>query len=539
MNPLRLLVIASIFVCITLPQLTFAQDNIRVTYANASTVPDFLNVCGDTDEVTVTVGVNGTSTSDRTGITTTANLFAGIQFVSLNAGATSAGVTLVSDADPNNPVFSIPDLSPLAVTSVDITFTILADCNILDTLNQNQALTVFDEWSTDYTIDGTATNEVDATAEYRDALAVPFITMDVNTAGGPFRAGDCFDRTISVPNTGLDGFIDSLQYTVTQGPGASISAITVNGIPQTITKTLDPMTGDTIISFFVGAAEFVNNTSGGGPGNGDVNLDPNEIVSIVETVCVSNCTESRISNHEAGWGCFGRICSTVDEPDFVRVGDGSANPEVANSVVNPTVNVGYCQDGAAAITYTNNGIELDPGFGTMLDMQFGIGLGTTFLTSDEGYTITSVIIGGVNVPVTGSIVDLGNDPLFSTDPDGPGGLEDFDGDGFFDDLEITVSVEIIIYYEVDCSQGQGIDENCINDFSSFLSSSITYSDACGEGITLLESGIVRPSNVNSDIQDFSSPDAFAMGDVFFVTHTESRSVRLFEKNWYYRQVFQM
>jgi len=92
MNPLRLLVIAFIFICMTLPQLTFAQDNIRVTYASASTTPDFLNVCGDTDEVTVTIGVNGTSTSTREVIVTTANLFEGITFAGLNAAATSVGV---------------------------------------------------------------------------------------------------------------------------------------------------------------------------------------------------------------------------------------------------------------------------------------------------------------------------------------------------------------------------------------------------------------------------------------------------------------
>jgi len=529
MNPLRLFVIAFILMCITLPQLTFAQDNIRVTYSNASTTPDFLNVCGDTDEVTITVGVNGTSTSTREGIVTTANLFEGITFAGLNAAATSAGVTLVDGSDPSNPVFSIPDLSPLGVTSADLTFSIQADCNILDTLNSNNALNVFDEWETTYTLDGTAESEIDATSDYRDALAVPFFTLLPNTNAGPFRVGDCFDREITVSNSGLAGFVDTLEYTVTQGPGASISSILVNGLPAPISKTLD-MNGDTVITLSIGADEFALNTVGGGPGDGNAFIDPNETVTITETICVSNCEDSRVSNHEAGWGCFGRICSTVDMPDFVRVGDGAANPEVLTSGVNPTVNVGYCQEGAAAVTYTNNGVELDAGFGTMLDIQLGIGLGTTFLVSDNGYTITSYNIGGVDIPVSGSIIDLGNNPAFTTDPDGPGGLVDFDGDGFFDDLELTESVELAINYEVDCAQGQGTDDNCINDFSSFLSSRVTYSDACGEGITVSNNGFVRPSNVNSDIEDFASPDAFAMGDVFFVTHTESRSVRLFEKN---------
>ncbi len=532
MNPLRLIVIAFIFICVALPNCTFAQDNLRVSYSNANTIPDFLNVCGETDEVTVTVRVNGTSTSTREGITAIANLFQGIQYAGLNAAASSAGVTESPSSTVSNPAFSIPDLSPLGVTSVDITFFILADCNIIDTLNQNNALSVFDEWETNYTFEGAATSEVDATAEYRDAIAVPFFNIDVMGTSGPFRVGDCFDREITISNSGLAGFVDTLNYSVIQGPAASIQAINVNGIDQPIFKTLDPMTGDTIVNVTIAGPEFMQNTTSGSgvAGDGDAFINSNETVTITETLCVINCVDERTSSHEASWGCFGRACNTISTTDFVRIGDGAANPEISTSLVNPTTNVGYCQAGTASVVYTNNGVELDAGFGTMIDIQLGIGLGAGFLTADNGYTITSYNIGGVNIPVTTAIIDLDNNPDFATDPDGPGGLVDFDGDGFFDDVELTESVEISVNYDFDCSLAQGNADNCVNDFSSFLSARVTYSDACNDGLVNTQTGFVRPSNVNSDVEDFASPDAFAMGDVFFVTHTESRSVRLFDVN---------
>lgn len=540
MNPLRLLVITFSFLCMTIPHLTFAQDNLRVSYANANTAPDFLNVCGDTDEVTVTIRVNGTSTSARENIEATAHLFSGIQFAGINTASSSAGVAYIpTPGDLNDPVFSIPDLSPFGVTSVDVTFFIIADCNILDTLNQNNALSVFDEWETNYTIDDTPTMEVDATNEYRDALAVPFFTIDIPNSAttGPFRAGDCFDREITISNSGLAGFVDTLEYRVTQGAGASIQTIAVNGIDQTFVKTVDPMTLDTIVTIFIAADEFAQNTSGGGLGNGDGFIDPNETVTITEQLCVSNCVDSRSSNHESSWGCYGRACSTVDITDFVNIGDGAANPEFATSMINPTSNVGYCQPGTAALAITNNGVELNAGFGTMIDVQIGLGLGTTFMLADNGYSITSYNIAGVDVPATTTTIDLNNNPDFTTDPDGPGGLVDFDGDGFFDDLELTETLEVSVAYDVDCGVAQGTADNCVNDFSSFLTARTTYSDACSQGIVRTENGFVRPSNVNSDIEDFSSPDAFALGDVFFVTHTESRSVRLFEKNCGGMEVF--
>ena len=537
MNPLRLIVIACFFACITLPQMTFAQDNLRVSYSNANTVPDFLNVCGDTDEVTVTIRVNGTSTSPRENITAIANLFEGIRYAGLNVAATSAGVTELPTGSINRPEFSIPDLSPVGVTSVDITFFILADCSVIDTLDANNALSVFDEWETQYTFEGAATTETEATAEYRDALAVPFFTIDLTNTSGPFRVGDCFDRQITISNSGLAGFVDTIQYQVVQGPGASIQAIDVNGIDQPIFKTLDPMTGDTIVNIVIAGPEFMNNTTSGGPGDGDGFINSNETVTITETLCVANCTDTRTSTHDASWGCFGRFCNSISTTDFVRIGDGAANPEIATSGTVPTVNVGYCQPGTAAVTYTNNGVELDAGFGTMIDIQLGIGLGPGFLTAENGYTITAFNIGGVNIPATSSVIDLNNNPGFTTDPDGPGGLEDFDGDGFFDDLALTESVEISVEYNFDCSLAQGTADNCVNDFSSFLSARVTYSDACNDGLVNTQTGFVRPSNVNSAFEDFASPDAFADGPVFFVTHTESRSVREFANNCGGNEVF--
>ena len=135
-------------------------------------------------------------------------------------------------------------------------------------------------------------------------------------------------------------------------------------------------------------------------------------------------------------GCDSRYCNTITTSDFINIGQGAANVQVEDSGSVPNVFSGYCQSGISTVTFTNNGAEVDPGFGAMLNLETGIGMGNGFEISDGGFFITQISIAGVIVPLSGSMNMIDNNPLFSTDPDAPGiGLEDLDGDGFFDDLE--------------------------------------------------------------------------------------------------------
>ncbi len=519
-----------IFLFLLAPCFLNAQDNLRINYSSAATVPNFLNVCGENDDVTVRISVNGTATETRENITATLHLFEGLVFDNFNAANSSTGVSLLDGSDPNNPVFSIPDLSPFGVTSVDINFQMNANCGILDTISINNNVSIFDTWDLSYDLAGTGFIETETTSEYRDALAIAFFSVDIQSEDGPFQRGDCYTRDILITNSGLDGFTDNLEYIVTQGAGASINNISVNGIPANLIKLLDPMTGDTVITLNIGGTEFQGNTFGQGPGNGDGFINPGETVTISEEICVMECDARRESTHEASWGCLNQVCDVVETSDFVRVGEGSPNPILTPGGITPLQDVGYCQEGVTSITVMNDGVALDPGFGTMLDLELAIGMGSAFDVSDGGFTITSYTIAGVTVPVTGPTTILDNNPAFATDPDGAGGLSDYDNDGFFDDLELAESVEISATFDFDCSLGQSTIDQCINDFSTFFTARVVYDDACSVDNSQVRNGYLRPSNINSDIEDFSSPDAETLGPVFYVTHTESRSVRLFEKN---------
>jgi gliding motility-associated-like protein len=511
-----------------------AQNNLDVSFQNGAGVPDFLNICGDEDTEVVSITLDGTSTDSRTSITAVAHLFEGVQFVSFDATNSTPGVNPPNLSDPSNPVFTnLPSMQPGGLEEIIIAFSVKANCEYIDTINANNAASVFDTWEFTYDLGPSlGLNESDANSEYRDAFAVPNFTASMNNVFGKGKVGDCFTREIELTSSGLDGFIDTMIYENTQGAGIWVQSVTVNGLPLTLTKTLVGV--DTLIQGVLDSAFFIPNTLGGGAGNGNQFFDPDETATIVENICMVSCSGSRASIHDMSWGCGGVYCQTTSVTDFIEVGQGAANIITlldANASL-PDQYAGYCQTGNSTITIVNDGVEIDPGFATMLNIEAGIGLGNMFEALDGGFEISTVVFAGVTLASPTALVTLDGNAQFMTDPDGPGGLSDYDGDGFFDDLLLGDSIEITAYYDFDCSTAQelGDDETCRNDFRTSFSARVSYDDACTVRVTSQDNNYLRPSNTRSTEENFTTADAFALLDTFYITHTETRSVRFFEKN---------
>jgi len=521
------------------PILSSAQNNLTVSFLDASSIPDDLNLCGDEDQAVVRIGLAGTSPDTRSNLTATLHLFKGVNFMGLDAASTSAGITVLDATDPENPVFSIPDLNPSGTSFVELGYNIMAACEVLDTLNVNGGALVFDTWEFNYDLGGNILQESDNSIEYRDAFEIPFFTIGVGGNTPAASVGDCMSRDIFITNSGLDGTTDSIFYSNTQSPGVYVSTITVNGDPIAFTKALD-VNGDTLITAAIPSFYINNNTIAGGPSNGDGLFDPGETMTVTENICVTSCSDARTSLHESSWGCLGRSCDVESIEDFIRIGEGAANVVITRSGLLPDQDAGYCQTGNVTLTFENDGIELDAGFATMIDVELGVGLGNLIGLSDGGYTITEVRVNGVTITTPQPLVVLNMNGQFSSDPDGAGGLDDFDGDGFFDDLPLGESIELNIFFDFDCSIAQGTDDFCINDFTTSFTGRINYlSQSCKEPASIFENSFYRPVNTNEEIENFSTPDAFADGDVFFLFHNHDRSVRSFARNCSGASVFEI
>ena len=114
-----------------------AQNNLKVQYKDASTLPNFLNVCGDADHVIVTIKTDGLSATPRSNIVAALQLFKGVDFEQLDATNTSPGVMVTNVTNENRPVFSVPDLAPNGINTVQIAFSITANCAYVDSIATN------------------------------------------------------------------------------------------------------------------------------------------------------------------------------------------------------------------------------------------------------------------------------------------------------------------------------------------------------------------------------------------------------------------
>ncbi|NNE29483.1 MAG: hypothetical protein HKN16_07590, partial [Saprospiraceae bacterium] len=489
----------------------FAQNNLSVSF---STIPDFLNVCGDPDNEVVTVTTIGGSPEIRSNVVATAQLFAGVEMVSFNATASSPGVSLLNGSDPTAPVFSLPDLDPFSTPSVDIALVVKSLCEYIDTLKSGAGIfDVVDLWIIDYDL-GATPAQVDSlnTEAYRDALAFPIFNLQVNNPNPPGALGDCFSRTINLQNDGIEGFVDTLVYENAQGAGVYLTDVQINGLPVPFSKSID-VNGDTVITVNIGST--IISTAG----DLDQFFDPAETLLITEDYCLMDCIGDRSSLHYISWGCEGRFCETVVENDFVQSGLGNPDAQAYETGSVLDVDAGYCQTGSTTITYVNEGVEIDAGFGTMIDVSTGISLAYAGMTGnliDGPFEITEIYIAGILIPSPSFLIDLNDHPLFTLDPDGPGGLSDFDGDGFFDDLQVNESIEITASYIYDCSVGNDMSNNCVNELGTNFSSVIHFSNQCGDRFDAPNLNYRGVKHKKTEDTFLADSDAFLSSDTFFL-----------------------
>ncbi|MGK0390285.1 MAG: hypothetical protein ACI94Y_003037, partial [Maribacter sp.] len=189
------LLLGILFACISLVTSVQAQDNLVVEYNGASGVPTFLNICGEPDTARMTVRITGLEIDSRENIEATLNLFQGAQFVELISAQSDAGVSLLSFG-LSTATFSIPDLDPFITSEINLVFSLKADCSFIDTISANNQALVFDTWDLSYDQDGSSLTESELIAEYKDAFAVPNLTISNTNNVTITSIGECFDRDI-------------------------------------------------------------------------------------------------------------------------------------------------------------------------------------------------------------------------------------------------------------------------------------------------------------------------------------------------------
>ncbi|HEX5624852.1 MAG TPA: hypothetical protein VFX48_02450, partial [Saprospiraceae bacterium] len=191
-------------------------------------------------------------------------------------------------------------------------------------------------------------------------------------------------------------------------------------------------------------------------GNLNDYFEPGESLTIIQDIQVNACeTEFKI-NHKLLVPCGLQTCEfSIEE-----------NIKLLAIVGNPTLIVAQdtqtyaspCRDGEIQLKLRNESktgtfdlgnsmynLVLDLGWALIRNGQF------TEPLQDNCLKIISAKVGGKTIPLsTTGFTGYGLDfKRLNMDPDGPGGLDDLDNDGFYDDLLPGDSIELTLIYEMD------------------------------------------------------------------------------------------
>ncbi|TMM58964.1 DUF11 domain-containing protein [Maribacter algarum] len=295
------------------------------------------------------------------------------------------------------------------------------------------------------------------------------------------RVDDVVTRPIEVTNSG-NGNITSFTHNVVVGSSLGSYTLAFNGSSLTPTSVSGSTYSYTI--------DFSQAPFAGNIGDGDSEFE-NETVFLEETFAVLDCNDLDIG-HQPTWGCNPlEICQAL-EPVSAAVVVNEELPEINVTKINDPSNTDLClattytvrisNDAPTAIAYN---VEINTGFGTnssILTSTTENGMwgndrpnNTKSLSNfrfGSNPSFTPVQRPSTQYTGTGAGSYFVTNTLFSSDPDGPGGLEDLDGDGFFDDMAPGESTDLLYDHNVTSNSN-----SCGENYASYVSSYYLRSDA--------------------------------------------------------------
>lgn len=440
--------------------------------------PQDITVCNGTSKLQVQMSAGASSTS---GGEVTIQLAAGMEYVAGSATvvSTNAALTITENGGTANaPKFKIANIAGIIQNSNSIIFTIerKATCAARTEVTNGNILKD--------TVTGTISGSTTST-ELSGSYDVKYAVLSFTQPGSLNNAtvGQTATRTFSVTNGG-NGAINAIHFSIEYvDAGIMQNNLTLTGgSGSTGTPvTLSPTSTVGNIRYYTIPG---TNLSGG-------NLDNGEVLTFSENFTVKKCNP--VTNYKIGWGCNAAPadwCETKTGIGSVTMTSGTPDLSVGTAT-----KIGYidsCTPFTTRFTFKNSGSG-NATSGGMYNVKLRWGNGQTGILSGSGINrnyinFQSAAIGGqsgltiVNGTIAGAIATLDVKDLFTTDPDGAGvGLEDLDGDGYYDDLPVGNTVTVDIMTKINCSTFTTCPQDWSNTYDTW--NDLQYTTMCGSSQT--------------------------------------------------------
>ncbi|WP_077402459.1 hypothetical protein [Cellulophaga omnivescoria] len=358
---------------------------------------------------------------------------------------------------PNNPIFTLyrngdPNINWNVGDEVFFEFKRSADCDAVALLNSGGLFK--DAHTINFNDNGgpnSATDNDNNISSYA-LLAASLNISSINTVNA--NVGETYTRNITIAQGGL-GCTETFTYYVDLGEDVDdIYSLSYQGTPLTPTSTVGQVL---TYEIDLNSSPFFQNV-----GNNDNCFDNGESIILEERFRVDDCIDTAIV-HNAYWGCSaGETCQSAapqtgslnfgaNVPDITLTKIGSTTPDFCEAVtytvrlentkltagsmaIDVGINLGMGANATPISTANNNTLWDFDYFDTRNVSNFRFGTNPSFMPNSRPSN---------SYPGRGSGNTVSIPPnFFTSDPDGPGGLEDLDNDGYFDDLAPGASTDL-------------------------------------------------------------------------------------------------
>ncbi|CAM4283969.1 gliding motility-associated C-terminal domain-containing protein [Zobellia nedashkovskayae] len=393
----------------------------------------------------------------------------GVEYVSGTASITSQtdsfGNPIATDqysigegGTPSDPIFTIlrpSDANWDVGDEVTFTFERSANCDAVQYLNSGGLFK--DAHTINFQDAGGANSDFDddPTVSSYSLLAASLNIAAIPTVNA--NVGETYTRNITIAQGG-NGCTETFTYYVDLGEDVDdVYQLYFGATPL----TPDNINGQILTyEFDLNAAPFA-----GVVGNNDNCFDNGESIPLTEEFRVDDCIDTAIV-HNAYWGCnAGVTCQAAapqtgslnfgaNVPDIEVTKVGSTNPDLCKAVTytikientNATagsmaldvgINLGRGANGSPVSTADSNPLWGYERFETRKFSNFRFGTNPSFTPNNIASDIYATTTTNVIPP-----------NFFTSDPDGAGGFDDLDNDGYYDDLPPGESTELSFDFEL-------------------------------------------------------------------------------------------
>ena len=439
--------------------------NAQITIDN--TPPVFVGACQESFPYSVTI--NAAAATPVNNGQLTYSLPPGLLYM---PGSVSNTVTEANISNLNAPVFALPTSLNAAFT---FEFLVRSTCDLAATSGTVQDNMVLQHQTTEsFTGKLYNVNPIVAQADYPVFNAITNVG-DVS----------CFDATVTVP-----GFEPVNQLFLSMNYDQSALDV-VNVSPGVILASAPT----TVVMF-------------------DQTIDPGESVVISHCFQLLACGDYDVEV-EFAWGCEETICESFNS--YTLTVSTEPTDPYFQFTASDYIYATPCEPGSLSFTLRNAGQETNPGAANIYDVQVTLDWQTWLINggvsvSDECADLSFFVLGdtlpasAITPTPSGYIIDC---TQFDFDPDQPGaGLEDLDGDGFYDDIKRFNALEFTfgVTFDASCLP---TDCNQSTFDSRMLVANVFYRDQCESRTQEFPTGYEYEIGANNPGEVLSTQDVSA------------------------------